>query len=186
MRTCPKDLKTERLLLRSFRDDDIDALLPLIGDRDIAATTLRIPHPYARKDAEQFFEFARTKVAEGHAVFAIEFEGKLSGTLGLHATLEHRKAELGYWVGKPFWGQGIVTEAAAEAIRWGFEEHGLNRIYAGCFSENPASIRVLEKLGFKFEGVSRQHLLKWGQFKDVHQYAMLARDYQDGKLNKLV
>jgi RimJ/RimL family protein N-acetyltransferase len=179
MLTSPVELRTPRLLLRSLRESDFDSLVTLANDYDIAAMTLRLPHPYTRGDAEQFLEACSDSVRSGHAVFAIEFDGQFAGCIGLHPNLDHRRAELGYWIGKPFWGKGIATEAAREVVRWGFEEQRFNRIYAGCFSGNAASMRVLEKLGFKFEGISRENVLKWEQFRDVHLYSLLAREFEE-------
>ena len=87
------------------------------------------------------------------------------------------RAELGYWVGKPFWGQGYCTEAAQAVIAYGFQTLGLNRIQAHHFGRNPASGRVMQKLGMRYEGLERQYHKKWGQFEDGLGYAILREDF---------
>ena len=83
------------------------------------------------------------------------------------------KAELGYWVGKPFWNQGIATEAARSIIHFGFSELGLNRISAQHFVRNPSSGKVMLKLGMAHEGTLRQAVTKWGKYEDLHAYGLL-------------
>jgi ribosomal-protein-alanine N-acetyltransferase len=176
--TAPCELRTARTLLRSYRRSDLDELAVLANDKDIGSMTLRIPFPYTRQDAADFFEWATARAAEGHAIFALEIEGRLAGTIGLHPEPQHHRAELGYWIAKPFWGRGLVTEAAGEVLRWAFEEQQLNRVFAAVFPENTASKRVLEKLGFTYEGTLRQHQFKRGVFKDDLRYAILASEWR--------
>lgn len=102
------------------------------------------------------------------ATFAItQAEAGLVGAIGLRIEPAHERAELGYWIGVPFWRRGYATEAAAAVIEFGFRELGLHRIYATHLTRNPASRRVMQKLGMEFEGCRRQHLLKWGQHEDI-------------------
>ena len=175
----PVVLKTERLLLRPLCRADIPALLPLIGAREVAATTLRIPHPYTQEDAEKFLDYSEGvwQKAEGarFGVFRRE-EERLCGGIGLHTTREHNHAELGYWIGVPFWGNGYCTEAAREVLKYGFGTLKLNRIHSGHFSNNPASGRILQKIGMKHEGTLRRHILKWGEYLDVELYSLLASE----------
>jgi ribosomal-protein-alanine N-acetyltransferase len=86
----------------------------------------------------------------------------LIGAIGLHVTKEAHRGEVGYWIGKDFWGQGYASEAAGEMIRFGFEELALNKIDDSELTRNPASMRVLEKVGMKKEGILRQHADRWG------------------------
>ena len=88
----------------------------------------------------------------------------------------HLQAELGYWIGVPYWGQGFATEAARAVVGYGFEMLGLNRIYAHHMTRNPSSGRVLERIGMRREGVLRERVLKWGRFEDVVIYAVLRSD----------
>lgn len=174
-------LRTARLLLRPFRRDDIPALLPLIGAREVAATTLRIPHPYTAADAEQFLEYTERVWDKNEGarfgVFLSQGE-RLIGGIGLQANRDHRHAELGYWIGVPFWGKGYCTEAVREVLKYGFESLDLQRIFASHFVNNPASGRILQKVGMKHEGTLRRHILKWGEYLDLELYALLAGDYR--------
>jgi RimJ/RimL family protein N-acetyltransferase len=83
---------------------------------------------------------------------------------------------LGYWIGVPYWGNGYATEAGRAVLDHGFGELGLNRVYAHCFARNPASRRVLEKLGMRHEGTRRRHTLKWGEYLDEEEFGILASD----------
>jgi [ribosomal protein S5]-alanine N-acetyltransferase len=180
----PFTITTDRLLLRPFSRDDIPALLPLIGAREVAATTLRIPHPYSAEDAEAFLRHTEEVREKGTGVrcgIFLKHDATLCGGIGLVSNLEHHHAELGYWLGVPFWGKGYCTEAAQAVVSFGFEVLNLHRIHAGHFSSNPASGRVLRKLGMKHEGVLRQHICKWGDYIDVETYALLASEYESLK-----
>lgn len=117
------------------------------------------------------------------ATFAItrKDEGRLIGAVNLRFTPDDRRAELGYWVGRPHWGQGICTEAAAAVIDWGFRDRDLNRIYAHHMTRNPASGRVMLKLGMRHEGTLRQHYVKWGVLEDVEIYAVLREEWIRGR-----
>jgi len=179
--TAPQELRTARLLLRSFEREDIPALVRLAGAREVATTTVQIPHPYTEEDARNFVAKAEEDFRAGHCVaFAISIlQGQeLCGAIGLHPTVEHERAELGYWVGVPFWGRGFATEAARAVVAFGFQTLNLRRIYAHHFAGNTASQRVLEKIGMRHEGRSRQHVMKWGQFLDIENYGLLAEEFR--------
>ncbi len=184
--TAPRELRTSRLLLRSLNREDIPALARLAGTREIAATTLSIPHPYALKDARSFLSKASNDFRLGRSmIFAMSIppEHELRGAVGLDISEAHSHAELGYWIGVPFWGNGYATEAARAAIDFGFQTLRLHRIYAHCFAGNTASQRVLEKIGMSQEGRSRQHIKKWNRYVDIENYGLLAEDFRGGKKN---
>jgi len=171
-------LQTERLLLRLPEDSDLAAIVKLAGAREVAATTLRIPHPYTEADGREFLMACREGQASGdRVIFAICRSAELIGMVGLEIKPKHSHAELGYWIGVPYWGQGYCTEAARAVLQFGFETLKLHRIYAGYFKGNTPSRRVLEKLGMQDEGCAREHVEKWGKFLDVENYALLAEDY---------
>jgi ribosomal-protein-alanine N-acetyltransferase len=169
------ELRTKRLLLRPYREVDVPALTRLLGAKEVAATTLRIAYPYTEDDARAFLQ-SLASPASKFGMFATP-TNELVGGIGLNVEEAHRRAELGYWVGVPFWGRGYATEGAREMLRHGFEDLKLNRIYAGVFSGNPASEQVLRKIGMKHEGTARQHFQKWGQFLDDVCYGILASDW---------
>jgi len=168
-------IETARLVLRPAAELDIPELVPLIGAREVAATTLRIPHPYEKRHAREFLA-SPAKENELRLLIRLRSDGRLCGGIGLHPDDQHSRAELGYWIGVPFWGNGYATEAAQAVVRYGFEELKLNRIYAAHFSGNDASGRVLQKLGMQYEGRMRQALWKQDRFIDVERYAILRDD----------
>lgn len=179
--TAARELQTARLVLRSFKLEDIPAIVSLAGTKEIAATTVQIPHPYSENDARAFLAKANADYLAGRYVaFAVTIRatGDLCGTVGLHIAEAHNHAELGYWVGVPFWGKGYATEAARAAVAFGFETLRLNRIFAHHFAGNLASQRVLEKIGLRHEGRFPKHVQKWNQFIDIENYGLLAKDFR--------
>jgi ribosomal-protein-alanine N-acetyltransferase len=170
-------LETSRLILREWRDSDIPELVPLIGAQEVAETTLRIPHPYEEQHARDFIA-SLPKGNELRLAIQLRSNGRLAGGIGLHPKMEHRRAELGYWIGVPFWSNGYATEAAREVVRFGFETLKLNRIFGGLFEGNAASRAILLKLGMHYEGCARQSVVKWGKPTDVHIYAILREEYK--------
>jgi [ribosomal protein S5]-alanine N-acetyltransferase len=170
-------LATPRLKLRPYTEADIPELLPLIGTREVAATTLRIAHPYTEQDAKAFLELAKDPDKLWLAI-TLRSNGRQIGGIGLRVEKQHQHAELGYWLGVPFWGHGYATEAAADILRYGFETLALHRIFASHFKHNPASGRILKKVGMKYEGCQREHLLKWDRFVDSELYGLLRREWE--------
>ena len=170
-------LETERLRIRPYSDADIPELLPLIGAREVAATTLRIAHPYAEQDARDFFEMAKAPDKLWLAI-TLRTDDRQIGGIGLRLEQQHGHAELGYWLGVPYWGQGYATEATREMLRYGFEALGLHRIFATHFKHNAASGKILRKIGMQYEGCQREHLLKWGEFVDSEMYGILRREWE--------
>ena len=169
-------LETARLRLRPYREDDIPELLPLIGTREVAATTLRIAHPYTEDDAKAFLALAQEPDKIWLAI-TLRDDGRQIGGIGLRLSEQHQHAELGYWLGVPYWRRGYATEAAQEMLRYGFEDLGLNRIFASHFKHNPTSGRVLAKVGMRYEGCQREHLRKWDQFVDSELYGLLRQEW---------
>jgi ribosomal-protein-alanine N-acetyltransferase len=174
-------LETERLRLRPFALSDAPAVKTLAGAREIAATTLTVPHPYEDGMAEAWIEtHGPAYEADRGAAFAITLKptGELLGAISLAIDRPHARAELGYWIGLPFWNQGYATEAAQAVLRFGFEELELNRIFAVHMVRNPASGRVMQKCGMRHEGRLRQHINKWGMFEDLDVYGILAEEWR--------
>jgi [ribosomal protein S5]-alanine N-acetyltransferase len=179
MPTEQPGLLTERLRLRPFSLTDAAEVQRLAGDPSIADTTLNVPHPYLDGAAKAWIETHAPEFAAGRlATFAIALldGGALVGSIGLVIDAGSGRAELDYWVGRPYWGRGYATEAARAVVQYGFEELRLGRIYATAMTRNPASIRVLEKIGMREEGVLRGHVTKWGRREDLVVLGMLADD----------
>jgi len=176
-------LQTERLKLRPYLIDDADAVQRIVSDREVAATTLSIPHPYPEGGALEWLQSIEPKWADGTAaVFAITLSptGDVIGSIGLVIKPEHRHAEMGYLIARSHWGHGYVTEAAAAVLRFGFETLNLNRIFAHHMTHNPASGTVMRKNGMRYEGTMRQHIIKWGETRDIAFYG-ITRDEYDAK-----
>jgi RimJ/RimL family protein N-acetyltransferase len=153
--------------------------VPLIGAREVAATTLRIPHPYTESLARDFIAGAQEDLSSGNGLrlgIIVRQSDTLCGGVGLRIEADHRRAELGYWIGVPYWGNGYATEAARAVVKYGFGTLGLHRIFASHFANNPASASVLRKIGMRHEGRQRTHVLKWGEFLDLEMYGMVASD----------
>lgn len=150
----------------------------------MAATTLRIPHPYTEEDAQQFLDSIENGREVRLAVTLLS-DGRLVGGVGLNPAEHHQHAELGYWLGVPHWRNGYATEAATELLRYGFEDLHLHRIFASHFPNNPASGGVLRKLGMRHEGCQREHVHKFGQFLDLELYGILRQEWLAHRDNAL-
>lgn len=173
-------LKSDRLLLRPFLLTDASNVQRLAGNRAIADTTLNVPHPYEDGMAEEWILTHQPKSEAGElAAFAIttKVEGELIGAIGLRIDGPFSRAELGYWIGEPYWGRGYCTEAATRIVQYGFAELELHRVHASYFARNPASGRVLQKIGMSQEGVARQHIRKWDNFEDLVMCGMLRSEW---------
>jgi ribosomal-protein-alanine N-acetyltransferase len=143
-------VRTERLRLRPLTARDTARIALLAGDWDVARMTARIPYPYSIQLAEQWIG----GLADGEVVRGIERRGRLIGVCG-YMPHDSRSAELGYWIGKPWWGQGFATEAARAVVGHCFAVAGFERVTCGHFIDNPASGKVIAKLGFQFVRVDR-------------------------------
>lgn len=155
------------------------AVQHLAGDKAIADTTQNIPHPYEDGVAESWIAGHSERLRQGHLAFAMALResNALVGTMGMRIEAVSRQAELGYWVGVPYWNKGYATEAAERLIEYGFEDLSLNRIAARHFTRNPASGRVMQKVGMVREGTARQSALKGETFEDLELYAILRSDW---------
>ena len=172
-------LQGEALLLRPLEARDAEDILRLVDAREIAENTF-VPKPYPPEAASEFVRGRRENWRNDEAyVFAIiEGQGeRFSGCIGLHPVYEHSRAEVGYWIGKPYWGRGLATAALRLLVQFGFEKLKLNRIEAGHFTHNPASGRVMQKANMRPEGVRRRYVWHRDQFKDLHWYAILREEY---------
>jgi len=174
-------LRTERLILRAFAVEDAPTVQRLAGAREIADTTLNIPHPYEDGVAEKWIagHQERYRQNQGLTLAITLAEGNLLiGAISLISfSDQHQHAELGYWVGRQWWRAGYCTEAAREVVRFGLEQLGLNRIVGQHLARNPASGRVMQKIGMKHEGTLRQHVRKWDKFEDLECYGILKSEW---------
>lgn len=176
-------LTTDRLILRPFTDDDAFDVERQAGAREVADTTLNIPHPYPHGAAAQWILLHAPAWEQGTSVtFAITEKetGKLVGAISLMIKREHRRAELGYWIAVERWNRGYATEASQRIIDFGFEVLGLHRIEARHFLRNPASGEVMKKLGMQPEGIERDWAIKWERFESLALYSILEPEWAAG------
>lgn len=179
----PPTLLTARLVLRELALSDGPAVAAGAGDRRVARFLVGVPSPYSLALARRWISSRIEWWTLGRGVtFAIarrSAEAKLLGTVSLRLYARDRRAELGYWLAAPAWGDGIATEAARAAVDFGFRQLTLARIHAQVMAGNVASVRVLEKLGMVKEGVRRQHVKKDRRLHDVILYGLLRDEYSE-------
>jgi [ribosomal protein S5]-alanine N-acetyltransferase len=171
-------LRTRRLTLRALTEGDAGRVQRYCSDREVASTTLHIPHPYPEGGALEWIRSHPEGYASGeNAVWGMDLTGSgLVGVIGLGLQAPHRRAEMGYWIARDFWGQGLASEAAAAIVRCAFDKFGVYRVHAHHFTRNPASGAVLRSAGLRHEGTLRGHILKWGVFEDIELYGMIQSD----------
>ncbi len=165
----------DSIVLRPWTRADIESLVRYANNRSVWINLRDIfPHPYTRAGAEKWIEHCESEASKP-ANFAIELSGEAIGGVGVRLLDDvHRlTAEIGYWIGEPFWGKGIATEALKRTTRYAFAEFGLERLQATVFEWNPASARVLEKAGYVLEGRMRRFIIKDGRIGDAFMYALL-------------
>jgi [ribosomal protein S5]-alanine N-acetyltransferase len=160
--------------IRPWTNRDADALVKYANNPNIAVN-LRdaFPHPYTHENAKTFLAMVRDQ--NPATFFALAIGDEAVGGIGVSPGRDvHRlSAELGYWLGEPFWGRGIMTESVVKFCAWAFEQFGLVRIFAEPYTENQSSCRVLEKAGFELEGRLKSSVIKNGRIMDQLMYAMI-------------
>jgi RimJ/RimL family protein N-acetyltransferase len=159
--------------LRPWRSSDAESLAKYANNPNIAQfLTNGFPHPYTLENANAFIEM----VSQHHPtqVFAITINDEAVGSIGLHPQTDimEKNIELGYFLGEPFWGNGIITKAVKQMVRFGFENFDVVRIYARPYGNNIASQKVLEKAGFTLEARIEKNIFKNGAFQDELIYAV--------------
>lgn len=174
-------IETERLTMAVLTPDDTDELRVIMDDQEVSDNTLTLPFPYSRDDAVAFIERIRIGIESGTEVcFAIRQResNTLVGTIGQTLTTVHQRTELGYIVGKDFRGNGYATEACLAVLGYSFGDLGLHKVTAAWYTDNPASGRILTKLGFENEGTVREHFFRGGRFRDSVTMGLLRQDYE--------
>jgi ribosomal-protein-alanine N-acetyltransferase len=165
--------------MRPWRPEDLDSLVRHANNRAIWLNLRdRFPHPYTRTDGEEFLD--RTASLKPQIFFAIDLEGEAVGGVGIvpNDDIERISGELGYWVGEEHWGKGLATRAAREMTNYSFETLKLHRVWATPFERNTASIRVLEKLGFRREGTLVESVIKDGRLESMVILAITAPEWR--------
>lgn len=171
-------LHGDGFILRPWQKGDEDALVRHANNRKIWRNLTNIfPYPYTRELAEDWIN----RCVEGRAPvqgFAIEINGEAAGSIG-SMTLEDVRAQtrsVGYWLGEAHWGKGLATAVVRLYAGWMLRQEGVHRLQAFVFAWNPASMRVLEKSGFQYEGRLRQNIFKDGEFVDELLFGRLKSD----------
>jgi RimJ/RimL family protein N-acetyltransferase len=177
----PPVLVTDRLRIRMLEERDLHLFAERADAPEVYATTLRMPRPYTVDDARAFMGAQHTAWAAQVGLVltvCLRDTDEPIGSIGIEINRGMDRAELGYWIAVPMWGQGYATEAAGAMVGYGFERLGLHRVYAGHFSGNEASGRVLTKVGMSLEGTLRECLKKDGAYRDDVVYGVLKREFE--------
>jgi [ribosomal protein S5]-alanine N-acetyltransferase len=168
--------------LRPFFDTDTAILAQLCNNRKIWDHVRDyFPFPYTEEDAVTFIK--RCQAEAPRITFAIEYKNALAGCIGLvpQTDVYKRTAEIGYWIGEPYWGLGIATQSVRLVTQYGFDQLALVRIHAGVFDFNKASQRVLEKAGFELECIAEKSVYKNGFICDEYRYKLISKTVNKDK-----
>ncbi|GEJ47967.1 GNAT family N-acetyltransferase [Chryseobacterium sp. ON_d1] len=166
-------IETERLILSKLEEKDIPFIVEYLQHRIYSDLTSNIPYPYTESDARFWLRMSKDAFENntGYTFGIRNKEGHIIGAIGLHDR-EDDKAELGYWLGIPYWNKGYVTEAAKAIVDFGFNELGFHKIFATHFIHNPASGRIMEKIGMEQEAVLIQEIKKDEEYFDLVRYSI--------------
>lgn len=160
--------------LRDYKKEDIDQLVQLANNKNVSRYLIdTFPFPYTKEDAIWWIETGHKE--NGAVTKVIEFNNELVGSIGITPQTGWRShiAEIGYWLGENYWGQSIASAALKEMIQQVFAEKQFNKLIAPVLEPNKVSMRVLEKNGFKLEGILQQEVQKDGQYYDVHHWSLI-------------
>lgn len=165
-------IKTKRFILRPPRKSDAGSIVKHLNDIKVSRCLSSVSFPYTIKDAKQWIKKCRE--VKGEALrFVINIEKEAVGVISLEKIKLGHKAELGYWLGRKYWGKGIMTKAVRAVLKHGFRRYKLRRIQAHVFTSNQASVRVLEKAGFKLEGLLRKAVKKGDRILDAYIFGKI-------------
>lgn len=178
-------LETIQLRLRPIETLDISSIQKAANAREIADTMISLPHPYPNGEAERYVIRQQSEREAGRSVtFVIEHKekGSFCGLIEVrNIDHEHSQGELSFWLAVEAWGLGYMSKVVQAVVPYAFENLSLNRLFAYHMLRNPTSGHVLEKNGFKQEGLLRQRVQKWGQFEDVALWAILRQEWQNAQ-----
>jgi len=163
-----------KVTLRPLQPSDADAIYRHLQDKDISRWTVSILYPYKKKDAAAFIKTSKAKRKKKQSyIFAITMP-ELVGIISIdNVDLKDKHGEIGYWLAKPYWQKGIMTEAIKQLTQFAFNKLKLHRLQAPVFEENKASQRVLEKNGFKHEGLLREVIFREKKWRNIRIYGKI-------------
>ncbi|OLO38939.1 GNAT family N-acetyltransferase [Alkalihalophilus pseudofirmus] len=171
-----KIITTKRLVLRMFQKHDAIGVTNLCNNYNIFKNTLNLPYPYSLEDALSWIEHHHDHFnANKSYEFAItdKDKGELYGAIALSNNIKFNNGEIAYWIGEEYWGNGYATEAAQAILQFAFDEKQFHKVFARHFNSNPASGRVLQKLGMKKEGILMDHVRKENRYEDLVYYGII-------------
>jgi len=176
------ELTSERLSLRKLRFSDAEDIRRNANNKEVARWTISVPYPYTKDHAVRFIRKTHYGYENRKSYtfgIVLRKENKVIGTITLSKfDYKNKNAEIGYWLGKRYWKQGLMTEAVKLILKFGFRQLKLHRIGSGLFEENVASRRVLEKAGFKLEGKIRESRFRYGRWHNELRYGVLSSEYK--------
>jgi [ribosomal protein S5]-alanine N-acetyltransferase len=174
-----KTIETDRLLLRLFKKSDAKDVSILCNNYNLYKNTLYLPYPYSIEDALSWIKnhldnFNNNRLYE----FAItdKVTGKLYGAIALSNNQNFNNGEIAYWIGEEYWGNGYATEASKAILEFAFIEKQYHKVFARYFNSNPASGRVIQKIGMRKEGVLREHVMKENRYEDLVYYGIIKHE----------
>ncbi|MBL7033027.1 MAG: GNAT family N-acetyltransferase [Candidatus Delongbacteria bacterium] len=172
-------LDLDDLAIRSYQESDLPQLVKQANDRAIWLNlTDGFPHPYTMQNGRDWISIATSQEPETNFAIVSGNDAVIGGVgLEIKADIYRCTAEIGYWLGRAWWGQGIATRALRALTDWGLRTFALERLQAGVFETNPASARVLEKAGYRLEGRLKRNVIKDGKVLDLMLYATTRPEY---------
>jgi ribosomal-protein-alanine N-acetyltransferase len=173
------EIRTEQFTLRPFGMEDVPSLTEHINNRKIWRNVRDVlPHPYDEDHARNFIKQCLDNKQD--YIFAIDLNGGVAGAIGLHhkEDVYRLNFELGFWLGEPFWGRGIMTAVIGKIVDFAFTNTEVHRLYAEVFDHNQASMRVLTKNNFRHEAVLREAIIKDEKIEDLHVFAWLRSEWE--------
>lgn len=180
------NLRSGRLSFQPLVESDVQKVVDFLSDYETVLLLTYAPWPYTLNDAVIWFNYVNQMCANNVGRFwgIHDAENTLIGTIGLSLFPDHKKAEIHYWLGKAYWGQGYGTESAHRIIRYAFENCGVDRLEVNCMARNARSQRVIQKNHFVYEGTLRHYVLRFGVHEDVQFYSLLRDEFKNDALFK--
>lgn len=165
-------IKSKKFILRPCKKTDLNSLVTSLNNKNVTKFMSRVPYPYAINDGKKWIRRCIQKNKKRKkAIFAVEIDGEVTGSVGLDPIKKNHKAEIGYWLSEQHWNKGIISEALRIVTDYGFIKLRLRRIQAHVFKQNKPSARILEKNGYKKEGLLKKYFYKNGAYSDAYLYA---------------
>lgn len=170
------------MIIRPYNSEDAESVFKVVKTREVAETTISIPHPYPRSTVDWWIKFVNNNMEEGNSyefgLFKKDNPKEYVGNCGfVNISKKHNNGELGYFINPECWNLGYGSEACSIIINYGFDVLGLERIYGRCMVKNIASRRVMEKGGLKLEGIARHEVFKWEKYEDVYNLGIIRSDW---------